>query len=64
MRRVLEKCKKLMNDKKINAGVIQVNKAIQAMEQSGRQMNMNIEEDRKNRHCGNLYSALYLNGGK
>eukprot|EP00965_Chrysotila_dentata_P233045 6199349-Pleurochrysis_carterae.AAC.2 len=45
MRRVLEKCKKLMNDKQINAGVIQVNKAIRSMEQSGRQKNMNIKEE-------------------
>eukprot|EP00965_Chrysotila_dentata_P141193 4667029-Pleurochrysis_carterae.AAC.1 len=46
MRRVLEKCKKLMIDKQINAGVIQqVIKAIRSMEQSGRQMNMDIKEE-------------------
>eukprot|EP00965_Chrysotila_dentata_P237874 6202173-Pleurochrysis_carterae.AAC.1 len=45
MRRVLERCKKLMSDKQINAGVIQVNKAIRSLEQSGRRIDLNTREE-------------------
>eukprot|EP00965_Chrysotila_dentata_P208185 6184563-Pleurochrysis_carterae.AAC.2 len=42
MRRTLEKCKKLMNNKQNNAGVIQADKAIRAVERPRRHRNLNI----------------------
>eukprot|EP00965_Chrysotila_dentata_P121248 4009034-Pleurochrysis_carterae.AAC.1 len=47
MTRILEKCKKLMNGKQINEGVIQVNKAMRSLEQTGRQINLNTSEGRR-----------------
>eukprot|EP00965_Chrysotila_dentata_P036000 1198178-Pleurochrysis_carterae.AAC.2 len=45
MRRVLEKCRKLMEDKRIKKGVIQVEKAIRSMELPGSQTNSNVKEE-------------------
>eukprot|EP00965_Chrysotila_dentata_P197644 6178314-Pleurochrysis_carterae.AAC.1 len=47
MRGALEKCKKLMVDKRINEGVIHVNQAIRSMEPPGRQTNLNTREEKE-----------------
>eukprot|EP00965_Chrysotila_dentata_P046393 1541448-Pleurochrysis_carterae.AAC.1 len=45
MRRILDKCKKLMNDKQINAELIQVSKAIRSLEQTGRHIDPNTRKE-------------------
>eukprot|EP00965_Chrysotila_dentata_P163486 5398335-Pleurochrysis_carterae.AAC.1 len=45
LRAVLQKCKKLMCDKRSSAGVIQADKAIRALEQPRRQVNQSVRED-------------------